>query len=201
MHTRHLFLATLFFCPCLWAQTPESTPNEPAAPQTLEQANALRERAKQMEKEADALYESDQTACYQKFLVNSCLDDAKKRHTQSRLEARKLDAAGRDFQRAAKRADAEAKETKRAADLQARVAEQKAQGEAYRDEEAARAAARQEKLAKKARQAEEGRRKTAEEQAKRQAKEEKRAKKDAERAAKKAQDAEKSAAKTSGAAN
>ena len=201
MHTRHLFLATLFFCPCLWAQTPESTPNEPAAPQTLEQANALRERAKQMEKEADALYESDQTACYQKFLVNSCLDDAKKRHLQSRLEARKLDAAGRDFQRAAKRADAEAKEAKRAADLQARAAEQKAQGEAYRDEEAARAAARQEKLAKKARQAEEGRRKTAEEQAKRQAKEEKRAKKDAERAAKKAQDAEKSAAKTSGAAN
>ena len=201
MPIRRLFPILFIASQPLWAQTPESTSTEPAAPQTLEQANALRERAKQMEKEADALYESDQTACYQKFLVNSCLDDAKKRHLQSRLEARKLDAAGRDFQRAAKRADAEAKEAKRAADLQARTSEQKAQGETYRDEEAARAAARQEKLAKKARQAEEGRRKTAEEQAKRQAKEEKRAKKDAKRAAKKAREAEKSAAKAAGAAN
>ena len=201
MTIRRLFPILFIVSHPLWAQTPESAPTEPAAPQTLDQANTLRERAKQMDKEADALYEAEQAECYQKFLVNSCLDDAKKRHLQARLEARKLDATGRDFQRAAKRADAEAKETKRAADLQARATEQKAQGEAYRNEEAARAAAREEKLAKKARQAEEGRRKTAEEQAKRQAKEEKRAKKDAERAAKKAQEAEKSAAKTAGPAN
>ena len=201
MPIRRLFPILFIASQPLWAQTPESTSTEPAAPQTLEQANALRERAKQMDKKADTLYKADQTECYKKFLVNSCLDDAKKRHLQTRLEARKLDAAGRDFQRAAKRADAEAKEAKRAADLQARTSEQKAQGETYRDEEAARAAARQEKLAKKARQAEEGRRKTAEEQAKRQAKEEKRAKKDAKRAAKKAREAEKSAAKAAGAAN
>ena len=201
MRTRHLILTALFFCPALWAQTPAANVSDNEAPQTIEQANAMRERAKQMNKEADAVLESDQAECYKKFLVNSCLDDAKKRHLQTTLEARKIDAAGRDFQREAKRTESEAKEAKRATDLEARAAEQKAQSEAYRADEAARAAARQAKLAKKAQQAEAGRKKTAEEQAKRQAKEEKRAKKDAERAAKKAREAEKSAAKANGAAN
>ena len=195
MHIRLLFLVSLFASHALWAQTPEATPSPAEAPQTLEQANAIRERAKQMNRDADALYESEQADCYQKFLVNKCLDEAKKRHLEATLEARKIDSAGRDFQRAAKRSEVDAKEAKRAADLEARAAEQKAQSEAYRAEEAAKAAARQQKLAKKAQQAEAGRKKSAEEQAKREAKEEKRAKRDAEIAAKKQREAEKNAAK------
>ena len=183
MHIRRLLIVVLLFSHSIWAQTQATTP-ETEIPQTLEQATAQRERAAQMRKESDALFASEQDACYKKFLVNSCLDDAKKRHMQTTIEARKLDSAGRDFQREAKRAEVEAKEAKRATDLSARAAEQKAQTETYRAEEAARAAAREEKIAAKARKAKASRQKTAAEQAKRQAKQEKRAQKDAERAAK-----------------
>ena len=184
MHIYPLFLLILIISPSLWAQTPDTRPVEHEPPQTLEQASAMRQRAKQMNNEADAAYASEQEECYKKFLVNRCLDAAKKRRTQTTIEARKLDSAGRDFQREAKRAEVEAEETRRTADLATRSTEQKAQAETYRTEEAAKVSAREQKIAKKAQQAEAGRKKTAAEQAKRQAKEEKRAKREAERAAK-----------------
>ena len=184
MHIHPLFLLTLIISPSLWAQTPDTRPVEHEPPQTLEQASAMRQRAKQMNNEADAAYASEQEECYKKFLVNRCLDAAKKRRTQTTIEARKLDSAGRDFQREAKRAEVEAEEARRTANLATRSTEQKAQAETYRAEEAAKVSAREQKIAKKAQQAEAGRKKTAAEQAKRQAKEEKRAKRDAERAAK-----------------
>ena len=183
MHICRLLIVFLLFSHSIWAQTPATTP-ETETPKTLEQATAQRERAAQMRKDSDALYASEQEECYKKFLVNSCLDSAKKRHARTTIEARKLDSAGRDFQREAKRAEVEAKEAKRATDLSARAAEQNAQAETYRAEEAAKAAARKEKIAAKARKAEAGRQKTAAEQAKRQAKQQKRAQKDAEQAAK-----------------
>ena len=194
MPTHRLLIVFLMFSHSIWAQTPDSPEME--LPQTMAQATALRERATQMSKESDAIFASEQEACYQKFLVNSCLDSAKKRHTQITIEARKLDSAGRDFQREAKRADVEAKEAKRASDFSVRDAEQKVQADAYHEKEAAKAAARKEKIAAKARKAEAGRQKTAAEQAKRQAKQQKRALKDAERAAKKTGGAEKPAVKT-----
>jgi hypothetical protein len=171
----------------LGAQTTAATAS-PEKPKTLEQAAAQRERSTQMRNEAEKRYVTEQDACYKKFLVNSCLDDAKKRHTQSMIEARNLDIPAREFQREAHRTDVEAKEAQRAADLPAREAEQKEQAERYRADEAARAAERDKKIATKAQQAAEGRRKTAAEQAARQAKIEQRAKNDAERAAKKAQE-------------
>ncbi|MBK7355860.1 MAG: hypothetical protein IPI94_07365 [Propionivibrio sp.] len=187
-------LALLSFSPMLWAQTSAPAAAVPT-PQTLEQADAQRERVKQMRSEAEQRYTTEQTACYKKFLVNSCLDDAKKRYTRTMIEARKLDIPAREFQRDAKRADVEAKEAQRAADLPRRESEQKEQAENYRATEATRAAARDKKRADKAVKAAEGRRKREAEQVKRQARQEKRAKKDAERAAKKAREAAKAEAK------
>lgn len=193
-------IASLSLSPVLWAQASTSAATVPT-PQTLEQADAQRERSKAMRNEAEQRYAAEQTACYKKFLVNSCLDDAKKRYTQSILEARKLDIPAREFQREAKRTDVAAKEAQRAADLPRREAEQREQAEEYRATEAAKAAAREKKIADKSVKAAEGRRKREAEQAKRQAKQEERAKKDAKRAAKKAHEAAKAEAKAAAEAN
>lgn len=194
-----LVLVALLSSPLIWAETP--APAEIPIPQTLEQADAQRERVKQMRDEADRNYESEQKACYKKFLVNSCLDDAEKRHTQAMIDARELDIPAREFQREAKRAEVEANEAQRAANLPRRKAEQKEQAEQYRADEAAKAEKRAKKKADKELKAAENRQKLAAEQAKREAKQEKRAKQDAERAAKKAREAANAEAKAAPNAN
>jgi len=190
MHIRNLLISSLSVLSLsisypLWAQT-AATAQSPDTPQTLEQAAAQRARASAMRNSAEQRYAVEQSACYKKFLVNSCLDDAKKRYTQSVIDARKVDIPAREFQREAKRADAEAVEAKRAADRPLRESGQKDQAEAFRADEAAKASEREKKQAAKAQQAAKGQQKTQADQAKRQARQEKRAKADAERAAKKA---------------
>lgn len=185
---RSTLILLLAVSPSLWAQTAVDMP------QTLEQADAQRERAAQMSRDADQRYADEQAACYKKILVNGCLADAKKRHTQATIESRNLDAPARDFQREAHRAEVEAKEAQRAADNAKRETEQKAQADQYRADEAAKITERDKKIADKEQQAVEGRKKLEAQQAKRQAKLAKRAQQDAERAAKrKAEEAKKPA--------
>ena len=165
----------------LWAQT-----QAPELPQTLEQAAAQRARAAQMVDEADKRYANEKVVCYTKILVNGCLVDAGKRHTDALINARNLDIPARDFQREVRRTDVEAKEAKREADRSLREAGQDEQAESYRTDELTKAAERDKKIAEKEKQAAEGRQKLAEEQAKRQAKQQQREKRDAELAAKRA---------------
>jgi colicin import membrane protein len=183
MHIRNLLAACLIVAPAAWAQMP--TPAS-AAPLSLEEAHAVRVRAEAMKAEAERRYAADQAACYQKFLVNDCLDAVRVPYTKAMIEARELDKTGRDVEREARRQELDAKDAARAAEAPQRAAEQQAEAERYRAEEAAKAAERQRKLADKAKQAEEGRRQAAAEQAARQEKLAKRAREDAERAAKKA---------------
>lgn len=178
---RNLSALSLLVSPALWAQT-----QAPEVPKTLEQAAAQRARAAQMGNEADKRYADEKATCYTKFLVNACLADASKRHTDALIDARNLDIPARDFQREVRRADVEAKEAKREADRPLREAEQDEQAESYRADEASKAAERDKKIAEKEKQAAEGRQKLAEEQAKRQAKQQQREKRDAELAAKRA---------------
>lgn len=169
----------------------------PAVPQptTLEEAAAQRKAADQMREAAEARFAEEEAACYKKFLVNDCLVDAKKRRTQSMIDARNLEAPARDFEREAHRTEVEGKAAQRAAGMPQRELEQKAQGDAFRAEEATRAAEREKKLADKEAQAAKGRQKAAEEQAKRKAKLEKRRKKIEESAAKRAREEAKAAEK------
>ena len=130
------FLLSGFSLNVLAAEPPAAVPQ----PTTLEEAAAQRKAADQMREAAEARFTEEQAGCYKKFLVNDCLVDAKKRRTQSMIEARNLEAPARDFEREAHRADVEAKEAQRAKEMPQRELEQKEQGEAYRAEEAARAA-------------------------------------------------------------
>ena len=185
---RSLSALSLLVSPALWSQT-----LAPELPQTLEQAAAQRARAAQMVNEADKRYADEKAICYTKFLVNGCLADASKRHTDALIEARNVDIPARDFQREARRTDVEVKEAKREADRPVRDADQKEQAEGYRADEVAKAAEREKKIAAKEQQATETRQKLAEEQAKRQAKQQQREKRDAELAAKRAAKAAKAA--------
>ena len=182
-----LLIALLAPSPLLRAQS--EPPAAPPVPQTLAEADAQRARAEAMRQAADQRLVEEQQACYAKFLVNDCLDAAKKRRTAAQIEARELDLPAREFQREAKRAEADAKDAKRIADAPRRAAEQQQQSEDFRASEAARAAEREKKIADKAVQAAEGRQKAAAEQTERQKKLADRARRDAELADKKAREA------------
>lgn len=160
-----------------------------APPQTLEEAKAMRDRADAMRAEAERNYAIAQNACYAKFLVNACLNDAKKEFTRAGLEARPLEQMARDFEREDRRSKSEAKEAQRALDAEQRVRDEAAQAASYRAEEARRAAAREQHLADKAAEAEAGRRKTAAEEAQRRENDAERARHQADRDARKARKA------------
>ena len=93
LHRRlaHLALAAFALAPLAHAAPP--------APRTLEEADAQRARASEIRNQAEKNLAAEQAACYQKFLVNSCLEDAKKKYTNTVIEARQLDQPARDFQR------------------------------------------------------------------------------------------------------
>ncbi len=143
-----------------WA-APETATTGAEVPQTMEQANAQRERAKAMKQAAEEQLSTEQNACYQKILVSACLKDAKARYTASIVEARKLDIPARDFQRDTKRTEADVKEAKRAADMPQREVDQRAQAAQYHEKEAERATAREQKIAGKAEQSAQYRKKAA----------------------------------------
>ncbi len=94
-----------------WAQSVQA--NAAPVPQTLEQAEAQRKQAETMRNDAEKRYAAEQAACYQKILVNDCLVDAKKRYTQTIIDARQLEAPAREFQRDAHRAEVEAEKAQR----------------------------------------------------------------------------------------
>ena len=166
----------------------------PPAPHQMGDGDAQRARASEMRNQAEKTLAAEQAACYQKFLVNSCLEDAKKKYTNTVIEARQLDQPARDFQREHKRAEVEAKEKQRASDNAQRAIDQQQQATDYRNKEAERAAERERKKAAKAEKAAAGRAKRAEEEAQRQKKNEERARRDAQRAERKAQREAKEAA-------
>jgi colicin import membrane protein len=185
----------LLASPLLRAQ--QEADSAPFVPRTFEQAEAQLQRAEDMRKEAKQRFTDEEAACYQKILVNDCIDEAKGRYTKTIVEARRLEAPAREFKREFRREEVIAEKDQRAAEQPAREAEQQQRAERYRADEAAKADKREQKIQDKERRAEENRRKLAEQQAQRQLKAEKRAKKQAERiekTAKKRAKAEKKAA-------
>jgi hypothetical protein len=188
----------LYLILLLLAAVPLRAENSLPVPQTPEQAAAQRQKAEDLRKEAQRRYEEEEAACYRKTLVGACLDAAKERRTRMRIEARRLDAPAREFERESRRAGVEEGKRRQAEDLLTREAKQEEEAERYRDEQAAKASEREQKRQEKERRMEKKREKLAEEQAKRQRAEEKRAKKQAEKIekqAKKRAKAEKKAAK------
>ncbi len=58
----------------------------------VDSSETLRDQAKQMRKAAEADFSRREAGCYERFLVNSCLDDAREDRTTLMQEVRKLEA-------------------------------------------------------------------------------------------------------------
>ena len=141
-----LSLTMLGVSPSLRSQTMTTA----ASPRTPAEAAAQHKRAARLRAAADEALVTEQAACYRKILVNSCLDDARQRHTQSIIEARELDGAAREFERETRRTEIETKTARRHADRAHRESKQSAKSEANRAKQAKRAAERERKIAERA---------------------------------------------------
>ena len=122
----------------------------------LERADAMRSEADRRLDAAEALYKEQDLACYKKFLVNRCRDNAYQEFAEARRAAKRLENEGKAIERQVKKEQFSARDLEAAAAAPAREAELQAR-------EAETAAARSQaeitearKRAEQERQAEEG---------------------------------------------
>ena len=200
--TIRLFSLNIWLITCLLVAGPLAAA-ENQAPAELQadwdkrmiQASELQREGSQRQAEAEKLYEQSQRDCQKKFLVNSCLGDARKVYTKSHNEARLLENEGKAIERQIKKEQLSDSDLRRAAqapqreaDLQVRETETSALRKMSADEQAAQEAEKARKAAegskRKAADAERLAKKQAEHEAKVTAKKEKAARRAAEEAAK-----------------
>ena len=131
--------------------------------QRLTRAAELRRAGVERQAAADRLYEAQEPACYKKFLVNRCRDNAYRELTESTREAKRLENEGKAIERQVKKEQFSVRDVEAAAMAPAREAKLKA---LEVETAAARTEAELEEAttrADKARKAEEGARRKAEE--------------------------------------
>ena len=129
--------------------------------QRLERAAALQKEGAEQQVAANALLEESLTGCYKKFLVNSCLSDARKLHRQSYNDAKRLENEGKAIERQVNKEQLSDADQRRVADAQQKEAElqlREAETRAARKQTAEEQAAT---LADKALKAEEGKQRKA----------------------------------------
>ena len=161
--------------------------------QRLTRAAELLSEAAERQAAADKLYQEQEPACYKKFLVNRCRDNAFRELTESSREAKRLENEGKAIERQVKKEQFSARDVEAAASAPEREAKLKA---LEVETAAARTEAELEEAttrADKARKAEEGARRKAEEA-------ERLRRKQAEHEARVAEKMEKSSAKAKAAA-
>jgi len=131
----------------------------------LERADALLAEARQKQGVADAEFTAADRACYEKFLVNRCRDEARRAHIRASREAQRIENEGRALEREVKREQLADKDRERAGREPQRSADHEARAQqleaAQQQAEAERAA----RLAGKEKKAEEGARRRAAEEA------------------------------------
>ena len=110
-------LATLLACAALPAHA--QAQDEAARAAERARADALAAEGKALRAEAEATYAATVPACYERFLVNRCIDQAKKQRLETIQRARAIEAESRrvtlaERQRAAAEAGARSAATSRA---------------------------------------------------------------------------------------
>jgi hypothetical protein len=98
----------------------------------LDRAKVLRDEASALRQAGDAAYETAQKACWQRFLVNSCLDEAKQAHRAEVSRARQLEQEAREIERDVRKREIADKEAQRLADAPRKEAEAAAEAERNR---------------------------------------------------------------------
>lgn len=106
----------------------------------------LKQQADNARQAAEKKFQADQSACYDKFLVSACLDDARKARSAALVAARRPDSEAREIERRLRQREADEREARRAADAPRRAAEaaeQAARNKAEQEEAMQRVARRQ----------------------------------------------------------
>lgn len=157
----------------LAAESGPSPEQEADWQQRLDRGAALQAEAKERKAEADTILETKNAECRKKFLVNSCLEDAKREHVVATREASRLENQGKAMQREVKKEQLSDKDKRRAeaaperdAEMALRKSEVAAERQTAEEQAAANKAAKEKKAAegasRKAAEAEKHRRKVEE---------------------------------------
>lgn len=145
--------------------------------QRLARADDLQSEGKRLQDAADREFDAGSKACFSRFLVNACQNDAKKKHVAATREARRISNEGGNLERAVRKEQQVDQDARRAADAPRQAAERQAREIETAAERAAAVRSAEEKQAEKSRLAEEGlKRKAADAERQRQKREEHEAK-------------------------
>lgn len=129
----------------VWAVTAAwaASPVPHASPEQLQdwakrrtEAEALQREALRQKQVAADTYLAEEKACYQKFLVNRCRDEAHQKEILALRAARKLDVEGRAMERLVRQEEQEAKDAYRLQEAQARQADLQAKEAATPEDKA-----------------------------------------------------------------
>lgn len=125
-----LLLAAIFAGQAL-AQS-QSFIGEEERRELLERARSLREEASAKRQEADQRFAAENDACWKKFLVTSCMDDAKMRRVERVKEARKVEQEARNIEHDVREREVAMREARWGIDNPRREAEAAARAERNR---------------------------------------------------------------------
>jgi len=119
---KHAAWIFLFFAAPLFAQDQQFI-GEEEKNELLGKARAMRDEASAIRDKANREYAASEKACWQKFLVTSCLDEARRAQRQDVERARKIEHEARDIERDVKKRDVATREAKRIEEAPRRQAE------------------------------------------------------------------------------
>jgi colicin import membrane protein len=151
-------VAGLIFALMVWPAMAEQSDWEAR----LTRAGSLQTAAGQRQQVADAELAEQSAACQQKFMVNACIDKARKAHLAVTKEVRKMEIEANALEREVKREQVRERDARLAAEAEQRKAELPARQEQLAAERAADEQRRQQRLQDKADKAEAGARRKAE---------------------------------------
>lgn len=168
LRTPHLIAAALLGLFTLCALLPATVHAQPAPANDqpwsgdaeraglVGRADALRTRAKAMRDESVAKYQAEYQACYARFRVVACQDEAKKAKTAAELEARKVDAEARELELEIRTRDQATKIAREREEAPRRAASQQRQSEEFKADKARQDAEREQRQEDKAKAVEAG---------------------------------------------
>jgi colicin import membrane protein len=131
----------------------------------LKRAASLQADAELRQKSADAAFAAQNQACQQKFLVNACVDKARKANLAETKEVRQMEIEASALEREVKREQIRERDARVAAEAERRKTELPARQELLDAEAAADEARRQQRLKDRADKAEAGAQRKAEQAA------------------------------------
>lgn len=123
--------------PVTETHAPRMPANAEERDQMAARAKALDAESEQRQAEANRIHEAAKTECWKKFLVSSCLDEARLIFRKESAQASRLEREARSLDKQVRKYDAAQRKAERDADNARRDAEMEAKAEKYRAKQAA----------------------------------------------------------------